>query len=102
MTSGQWRGSSSSGFPPKMRRAILRRDPICRCLGCPDHQGATCTSPSTEADHVLAVARGGQHTMANGAGLCSDCHEHKSRADTAEGQALKSRKRPERRHPGLR
>lgn len=99
--SGAWQGSHSSGFPPKMRQRILRRDPVCRCLGCPDHQGASCTNPSTEADHVVPVARGGDHSMLNGAGLCSGCHGHKTKADAAEGRALKSRKRPEPRHPGF-
>jgi 5-methylcytosine-specific restriction protein A len=57
------------------RRAVLRRDPVCRTCGI---------APSTEADHVLPVADGGaRHDVANGLGLCTPCHDIKTRAENA-------------------
>lgn len=56
---------------------------------------------STIADHVVPVARGGPDTMANGQGLCGPCHDVKTRAEIAEGRALKSRRRRPDPHPGL-
>ncbi len=89
-----WSGSHSSGFPPEVRRAILRRDPTCPC-------GA----PATEADHVVPVAEGGSHDQANGQGLCSSCHAAKTRDEAARGRQRWRRRAPKARpsapHPGL-
>ena len=51
------------------RAQILARDPICRACG---------RAPSTFADHVTPLSRGGQKLdLANGQGLCARCHQSK-------------------------
>lgn len=75
-----WAGSHSRGFTTAQRARILRRDPVCRCLGCREH-GGPCAAPSTEADHVVPLSRGGAHDEGNGQGLCRPCHRHKTFAE---------------------
>ena len=53
----------------RWRSAILHRDPI--CTDC--HQ-----APSTEADHIIPLSRGGGWSLANGQGLCKPCHSRKT------------------------
>lgn len=88
-----WSGDRHT-FSHTMRRAILRRDPICR------HCGAAAAS---EADHIVPHAEGGDDTLANGQGLCSPCHADKTRLEKIRGQrrwrALQ--RRPVEPHPGL-
>ncbi|WP_415171600.1 HNH endonuclease [Nocardioides sp.] len=55
-------------------RAVLRRDPICRCCGI---------AAATEADHVIPIADGGAHHIDNGQGLCVPCHDAKTRRENA-------------------
>lgn len=81
-----WAGSHSSGFPPAIRRRILQRDPTCRCTSCPACGPVGCTRPSTQADHRIPRAHGGPNTLANGQGLCTNCHDHKTKAEAAEGR----------------
>lgn len=97
---GGWTRSHSSGFPTATRRRILRRDPWCTCNGCPDHPGP-CVNPSTIADHITPRAEGGSDAEANGQGLCSSCHRHKTQAEATRGRQRKSRRRPTEDHPGL-
>lgn len=80
-----WSGDRRS-FPTRIRLAVIRRDPICRCAGCPDC-GPPCTEPSTIADHKIPHAEGGDDTIANGQGMCDPCHGHKTRAEIARGRA---------------
>lgn len=77
-------------FPPAVRRAILRRDPVCRACG---------QRPSTEADHVIAWAEGGTHTVANGQGLCKPCHAAKTKAEAQRGYRRWQERRPRQRRP---
>ena len=51
-----------------LRAAVLARDPICKLCG---------RAPSTEADHKIPKAQGGQDTMENLQGLCKPCHSRK-------------------------
>lgn len=95
-----WSGRRRS-FPASVRRRILERDPVCRCAGCPDHEGP-CGQPSRIADHVVPWAEGGPDTIENGQGLCPACHDHKTRAEIARGLARRPpMRRPPARHPGL-
>lgn len=65
---------------------ILARDPLCmiqklcgRGLG-PDRLPA----PSTVADHILPLRRGGGWEIENGQGCCKACHDWKTRREHAE------------------
>lgn len=58
------------GFPPRMAKRILRRDPICKEPGC--------ERPATDADHIVPKSRGGEDTMSNGQGLCHSHHSQKT------------------------
>ena len=89
-----WHGSHSHGFPPRIRAAILQRDPICRRC----HR-----APSTDADHITPVAAGGTHTLANGQGLCHACHTRKTQAEAsaARRRAAAQGRHPPEPHPGL-
>jgi 5-methylcytosine-specific restriction endonuclease McrA len=62
---------------PKIRRAVLARDPICRICG---------GTRSTVADHVVPRALGGDAHMGNLQGICSPCSKGKS---SAEGNAIR-------------
>lgn len=70
---------------------ILTRDPICQWEGC--------TNPSTEADHIIPLARGGTWSYSNGQGLCSTHHRYKTAA--IDSKPRDSRKRTPERHPGM-
>lgn len=100
--STSWSGQRRS-FPTASRLAILRRDPTCRCAGCPHCTPNGCNRPSTIADHILnhaACQRAGidPDTLDNGQGLCGGCHDVKTRAEQVAGRArLKPRRTP--RHP---
>ena len=54
---------------PQRQRACLRRDRVCRCLGCPEHQGR-CWRPSSEAHHLDR----NDHRLERLVGLCHGCH----------------------------
>jgi len=49
---------------------VLARDPICRSCR---------RAPSTEADHIVPLAQGGDWSLENGQGLCKTCHSRKTR-----------------------
>lgn len=52
---------------------ILARDPLCRIAILCDG-----SAPSTEADHIVPRARGGDDSMENLQGACRACHSHKT------------------------
>ena len=56
------------------REVVLARDPLCViCLP----QGTV--EPSTVADHIVPISRGGaRFDLANGQGLCGTCHNRKT------------------------
>ena len=100
-----WSGTRDA-FPRQTRRRILARYPVCCCRGCPRCATLTrCSRPSTEADHRTPVAEGGTHDETNGQGLCSPCHDHKTKAEADRGRArrrARGRRPDDRRHPGIR
>lgn len=86
-----WAGRTASSRAPRsdaQRRRILARDPECMCRSCPRCTPQGCTRPSTDDDHILNVARGGDDSDANHQGLCHPCHEHKTQR---EAQAARDR-----------
>ncbi len=72
------RGSSAArGYDARhrwWRRVILSRDPMCRRC-----KAAT----STVAHHVIALRDGGGWELSNGTGVCHDCHNAITAAETA-------------------
>ena len=91
--STSWSGARIA-FPTAVRRRILRKQPV--CAGCR-------IRPSTIADHIIPVAEGGTDSESNGQGLCTVCHDAKTKQEAARGRARKLARlrRPEGRHPGL-
>ena len=56
----------------QFRAAVLAREPWCR----------NCGARATQADHITSIGNGGANDpVANGQGLCGDCHDAKTRAD---------------------
>ena len=53
----------------QLRNAVIARDPICTVC---------CRVPSTDADHIIPRAQGGQDTMENLRGRCHSCHSSKT------------------------
>jgi len=49
----------------RMRLKVIKRDPICVWCG---------VAKSTDADHLIRVADGGQNTMTNLVGSCNPCN----------------------------
>lgn len=95
MTNTSWSGDRTA-FPPRTRRAILHRDPI--CVACHSR-------PSTIADHepnYAALVRAGvpdPHDIQYGRGMCRPCHDAKTRTEQRAGQARW--RLPAEPHPGL-
>lgn len=79
-----------------MRRAVLRRDPVC-VLKVPD----VCTGASTEVDHRVPDSDGGATDMANLQGVCPECHAVKSDGErkAAVRHRVERRKLPREVHP---
>lgn len=75
----------------RWRAAILALYPICNTLGC--------NKPSTDADHITPLAKGGHpYDLNNGQGLCRAHHMHKTATIDSK---LASRKRAPEKHPGV-
>jgi 5-methylcytosine-specific restriction protein A len=83
------------GYGAKHRRLfaaeVLRRDLICQCTTCTDHQGR-CLAQSEHADHYprtrKAIVQAGDdpYDPAYGRGLCERCHNrHTARTSARVG-----------------
>jgi 5-methylcytosine-specific restriction protein A len=53
----------------RLRRMVLARDPI--CVLCRQ-------APSTVADHIIPLRRGGANSLDNLQGCCTRCHNRKT------------------------
>lgn len=67
----------------QFRPAVLTRDPVCTCSGCPSCKPAAdrpCGTPSAHADHhprsrrELTAAGHNPNDPRHGRGLCGPCH----------------------------
>jgi 5-methylcytosine-specific restriction protein A len=85
-TPAPWAGSTRRSTLPKdwdkRRAAVLRRDYLCRCAGCPRCREfragdwvSNCARESTDCDHIGDPH---DHSLANLRGLCAPCHAHRS------------------------
>lgn len=107
---GRWTGPSATDRRATLpadwavrRRAVLDRDPVCTCTGCPrcstPARTLGCARPSTDADHTGERT---DHRLEALAGKCSECHSHRTaQQGTAARWRYKATREPER-HPGLR
>jgi 5-methylcytosine-specific restriction protein A len=69
--SGQ-RAAQYAGRPWQLiRKAVLRRDPMCSECG---------ERPSTTAAHVVPRSKGGSDSLLNLRGLCTSCHSRETAA----------------------
>lgn len=101
---GSWSGTRRS-FPPKVAKAILKRDGECQ-LRYPG-----CTGDADEADHIVSHAtatRAGWDPAdiddpGNGQAVCRSCHQIKTRSEQRAGQQRRQAgtRRPTAPHPGL-
>jgi 5-methylcytosine-specific restriction protein A len=64
----------------RLRKLVLARDPLCRIAVLCDG-----TALSTEVDHVIPLAAGGNNSMDNLEGSCHACHSHKTSTEQARG-----------------
>lgn len=62
---------------------ILARDPICKACG---------SAPSTEVDHVVGKADGGDDSAENLQGLCAGCHKIKTAGQASVSRATRRRR----------
>jgi 5-methylcytosine-specific restriction protein A len=66
------------------RAAVLAEEPLCRrCLA------AGRTEPSTQVDHIKRLADGGSDERSNKQGLCTPCHDAKSKREQARDRAAR-------------
>jgi 5-methylcytosine-specific restriction protein A len=74
-------GQPSSAYPgwTQIRARVLAEEPTC----------GLCGAPSTEVDHIVALAFGGTHDRLNLRGICHRCHIGKTAEDSRLGKARK-------------
>lgn len=64
----------------RMRAELFTRSPL--CVECERNGRVTL---ATQRDHITPLAEGGEDTDDNTQALCFDCHEAKSKAESARG-----------------
>lgn len=65
------------GYNSALRRAVKKRDKgVCTKCGCADCEW--------NADHILELRWGGEHTLSNLQTLCIECHKVKTQANKKE------------------
>jgi 5-methylcytosine-specific restriction protein A len=107
-----WRGSRGSRArgDKGLRAKVLRRDRFCRCEGCSacyqeeEEPAQGCLRPSTEADHLIPVAEGGEESERNLFGMCSQCHKEKTKQESLRGlqrHSARGRFTQDPGHPGI-
>lgn len=64
-----------------MRAELFNRCPLCVMCSAVGR-----VSPATQRDHIVPLAEGGLDDSSNEQGLCADCHETKSKAESARGR----------------
>lgn len=102
----EWIGASPDRrIPDRVRlRVYMRAEGRCQCCG------RKIVAGDWQADHVVALANGGEHRESNLQCLCTWCHKAKSKQDIAEkSRTYRKRKahvglkrRPSRAMPGSR
>ena len=64
-----------------MRAALFTAKPLCA-----ECQRQWRIRPATQRDHIIPLAEGGADNQDNVQGLCHECHEEKSRAESLRGR----------------
>lgn len=65
-----------------MRAALFSASPL--CVAC-EADGRV--RLATQRDHIVPLAEGGLDALANTQGLCIECHDQKSKQESARGVA---------------
>ena len=65
----------------RQREQVRREEPLCRICLAQGH-----TSATTQVDHIRSLASGGSNDRSNLQGLCTDCHDVKSKAERAQAR----------------
>jgi 5-methylcytosine-specific restriction protein A len=77
-------GQGRGGRPWRRKReAVLKRDQYL-CQPCMRAQRVTV---ATQVDHITPQAEGGTEAMDNLQAICTECHDVKTKAETARGIA---------------
>lgn len=89
-------GRYHGGFPTPVRRQAETELPK-HCAHCHRHD---C---QLWLDHIIPAAEGGPDTIDNAQWLCTDCHDRKTKAESARGRARRRARgqHPTEAHPGL-
>lgn len=66
----------------RARASLFAREPL--CVLCKAQGRVTV---ATIRDHIIPLAEGGQDVSSNTQGLCGDCHEAKTQAESQRGAA---------------
>jgi 5-methylcytosine-specific restriction endonuclease McrA len=95
-TSGWSKGRSTSSpysFQwASVRREVMKRDRFQCQLRYPG-----CVGRATEADHIVSVADGGEHTLENARAVCKPCHRRRTAQQGGEAsKAARERQKGER------
>lgn len=64
-----------------LRAELFKRSPL--CVHCAEHDVVT---PATQRDHIIPLAEGGEDSEENTQGLCDECHDVKSKRESARGR----------------
>lgn len=87
-------GRYTGGFPSKVKRQAQRALPrMCSVCGRSD--------VALLLDHIVPIAEGGSHALANAQWMCRPHHDQKTATERARGQARRDTKRPAETHPIL-
>lgn len=60
----------------KLRLLVLQRDPLCKL--CPKYRPGQLVNPSTQADHIVPLSRGGGSSLEELQGACAECNNKKN------------------------
>jgi 5-methylcytosine-specific restriction protein A len=64
-----------------MRNALFTRNPLCA-----ECQRLGRVTLATQRDHIIPLEEGGKDDSSNEQGLCQDCHDVKSHAESLRGR----------------
>ena len=67
----------------RLRKQVLREEPLCRVC---QREGRV--TPTTVADHIVPLSRGGRTERRNYQGLCDPCHDAKTAEEARAGRLV--------------
>jgi 5-methylcytosine-specific restriction endonuclease McrA len=82
------RQAAYGGDWERLRKIVLEREPFCRW------RLPGCTVTSTEADHLVGVARGGTNALENLVGSCRNCNLKRGASEGGKAAKVARRRKP--------